>query len=64
MSEPRTFRTRLVMIEIGRPMSLSEIATLVGITRKQAAITVWHLCKQDLARRVGGASRYRYEATA
>lgn len=60
--EPRTFRARMVMLEIKRPLSAREIAGLMGLSSRQAWEAVDSLIRQNLARRVGGGTRYRYEA--
>jgi DNA-binding IclR family transcriptional regulator len=62
MSEPRTFRVRLILAKIGRPLSVAEVAPLLGATKRQTHSAIENLVTQDLARRVRVGTSARYEA--
>lgn len=66
MCEPRVFRARQILVQVGRPMLTCEVAPLLGASNKQASNALTQLCTAGLARRVvvPGRTRMCYEAVA
>lgn len=66
MREPRTFRARLILLEVGRPLSVAEVAPLLQVPVKKAAGAIDCLVRAQLVRRVSvrGCKRFKYEAVA